>query len=181
MAPKKRPVSLKQAHSIASREEEEEEDALEMERNFALLSKSGPVQISDMPEEDEEESDAGNQDDEDTDAEKSSSEDFVKEQRQAERTAMTGTDHSDATTRCKAGEEIPARATLTKDSASTAVRRHGTVINFSSEDLSTMSFEEIMRFQSKVGTKACKRLTHEAKKKKKQNSEPPKRVTRDRY
>ncbi|MCI4383784.1 hypothetical protein PGIGA_G00030730 [Pangasianodon gigas] len=172
MAPKKRQTSLKQnlrfashvqmkrpkAHGIAS---DEDEDALEMERNFALFSKRGPVLQSELTEKDEEEVSGEESTEAAEDEEDHYTEQSVKEQ--AESTDMTGSQDSPNQRHCRQNDPTARSHTRTEFTP----------------DLSTMSFEEIMRLQRKVGTKACNKLTHEAKKKK-QNSEPAKRVTKDR-
>ncbi|XP_027008007.2 ribosomal RNA processing protein 36 homolog [Tachysurus fulvidraco] len=123
-------------------EEEEDEDALEMEKNFALLSKRGSVPTSDRT---EEESDEVVDYEENTD-EDDHGEDFVT-QRDRER---------------KPPDSVKAGFT---------------------PDLSTMSFEEIMRLQSKIGTKACNKLIRKHKtneNEKKQKPGPAKRSNKDR-
>ncbi|MCJ8738011.1 hypothetical protein PDJAM_G00030760 [Pangasius djambal] len=174
MAPKKRPVSLKQnlqfaspvqmkspkADGIAS-DEDEDEDALEMERNFALFSKRGPVLKPEMSEKDEEETSGEESTEAAEDEEDHYPEHCVKEQ--AESTGMTGSEDSHKHRHCRQDHPTARSQTTTEFTP----------------DLSTMSFEEIMRLQRKVGTKACNKLTHEAKRKR-QNSEPAKGVTRDR-
>ncbi|KAG7327777.1 hypothetical protein KOW79_009383 [Hemibagrus wyckioides] len=138
-------------------EEEEEEDALEMEKNFALFSKRDSVQTSEITQDETsgEESDEAVEDEENTDEDDDQSGDFVKE-----RTDMTGPEDSYNQRDCKRNDTSSIKAELRPD-------------------LSTMSFEEIMRLQSKIGTKACNKLIHEAKKKK-QDSEPAKRLNKER-
>ncbi|KAK3532953.1 hypothetical protein QTP70_004543 [Hemibagrus guttatus] len=173
MASKKRQKSVKQnlqdasnvqmktdnqkSHKTASLDDDEEEDALEMERNFALFSKRGSVQTSKMIQDETsgEESDDAVEDEENTDEEHDHSGDFVKE-----RTDMTGSEDSYNQRDCKRNNTSSIKAEL-------------------KPDLSTMSFEEIMRLQSKIGTKAYNKLIHEAKKKK-QDLEPAKRLNKDR-
>ncbi|KAK3562086.1 hypothetical protein QTP86_027183 [Hemibagrus guttatus] len=173
MASKKRQKSVKQnlqdasnvqmktdnqkSHKTASLDDDEEEDALEMERNFALFSKRGSVQTSKMIQDETsgEESDEAVEDEENTDEEHDHSGDFVKE-----RTDMTGSEDSYNQRDCKRNNTSSIKAEL-------------------KPDLSTMSFEEIMRLQSKIGTKAYNKLIHEAKKKK-QDLEPAKRLNKDR-
>ncbi|XP_060796604.1 ribosomal RNA processing protein 36 homolog [Neoarius graeffei] len=173
MAPKRRrtalqqnlqfasPVQMKrfnQTHGISpcgGDEEEEEEDVSEMERNFALFNKRGPaVQKSQM-------NDESNEATEDEDY----SEDFVTEHRQAESTDtdITGSEESHNQRDCR------------PNTTNTGLHNKTEVKG----DLSTLSFEEIIRLQSKVGTKACNKLKH-ATKKKTQHSEPAKRKSSDR-
>lgn len=146
-----------QAQGIASFDEDE--DDLEMERNFALFNQPGPVQQSEKDEEDMsgEESNEAVEDAENTDEENNYSEDSEKEHGQAESTDMTGSADSH--------NQID-------------FRRNNTKTEFK-QDLSTLSFEEIIRLQSKIGSKACNKLTREAKKGKR-NSEPVKQGTKGR-
>lgn len=166
MAPKKRQVTLKQgpftspvqmkrpnqAQGVASFGEDE--DDVEMERNFALFNQPSPAKQSEKDEEDmsgEESTEAVE------DEENDYSEDSEREHGQAESTDMTGSEDSHNQRDC---------------------RGNNTNTEFT-QDLSTLSFEEIIRLQSKVGTKACNKLIHEAKKGRR-NSEPVKQGTRGR-
>lgn len=124
-----------QAQGIASFDEDE--DDLEMERNFALFNQPGPVQQSEKDEEDMsgEESNEAVEDAENTDEENNYSEDSEKEHGQAESTDMTGSADShnqidfrrnNTKTEFEQGEEISADATLInneKDLASAAVKQ----------------------------------------------------------
>ncbi|XP_053369465.1 ribosomal RNA processing protein 36 homolog [Clarias gariepinus] len=134
-------------------DEDEDDDALEMERNFALLSKQ--VEKTEKPEEDEEEesgeeSDEGVEDDDDD-------EDNYSEDGRVESMDTPGAEES-------------------HDQTTDSSLHTGTEFN---QDLSTMSFEEIIKLQNKLGTKACNKLIHAARKKK-QRPEPAMRMSKNR-
>ncbi|KAI7791037.1 ribosomal RNA processing protein 36 homolog [Triplophysa rosa] len=145
------PKSVKKHTRMKDQSSDDEDDAVEMEKNFALLSQRGAMQTS---AEDEEEYF------EDEDEEEGPEEDGDDEE-------VSGSDDDKL-------DSAPEEAF--KEEGSTYMKSHtkGDI----KIDLSSMSFEEIMKLQNKVGTKAYNKIAYGATKQKQQNTEPKKRLNR---
>ncbi|XP_059425371.1 ribosomal RNA processing protein 36 homolog [Carassius carassius] len=141
------PKSAKSPTKMEHQSSDDEEDVLEMERNFALLRKRSAMQTSaedeeEMRDEAEPEEDEDNGvDDEDEDE--------------------SGSDEDEADSNPEDG--------VSNDTSHT----EGNL----KKELSTMSFEEIMKLQNKVGTKAYNKIAYGATKTQRKN-EPMKRLTK---
>ncbi|KAI5620729.1 ribosomal RNA processing protein 36-like [Silurus asotus] len=155
------PVQAKRLNQASFTDDMEDEDALEMERNFALVNKSGLAEKSEMSEKAMEETsgEESNQADE-ADGSDEEANDFEEEHGQTETTDVTGSEDSDNE---KPNDPDPRIHTVTG----------------LKQDLSTMSFEEILKLQSKVGRKACNKLLCNTKQKKKK-LQPLKQASKDR-
>ncbi|XP_016148447.1 ribosomal RNA processing protein 36 homolog [Sinocyclocheilus grahami] len=131
---------------------DDEEDVLEMERNFALLSKRSTMQTSAEDEEELRDEDASAEEDEEDED--------------------NGVDDED-----ESGSDEDEADSNPEDEGVSNVQSH-TEGNLKKE-LSTMPFEEIMRLQNKVGTKAYNKIAYGSTKAQKKN-EPMKRLNKHR-
>lgn len=140
----------KRAAKLEPQSSDDEEDELEMERNFALLSKKG---INQAPAEDEEEmrDEGGSAEEEDEAPEEDEEDDAAGDEDESD------SEHED------------------EGNSKTQSHMEGNI----KKELSTMSFEEIMALQNKVGTKAYNKIAYGDTKQKKKN-EPMKRLNKHR-
>lgn len=146
----KMPKSTKRAAKLEPQSSDDEEDELEMERNFALLSKK---RMNQAPAEDEEEMrDEGESAEEEDEAPEE-----VEEDDAASDEDESDSEHED------------------EGNSKTQSHMEGNI----KKELSTMSFEEIMALQNKVGTKVYKKIAYGDTKQKKKN-EPMKRLNKHR-
>ncbi|XP_067254707.1 ribosomal RNA processing protein 36 homolog [Chanodichthys erythropterus] len=150
------PKSEKRQAKMENLSSDDEEDALEMERNFALLSKRGVIQTS--AEDEEEMGDEDGSAEEDEAPEEDEDNDMDDE-------GDSGSDEDEAVS--DHGDEGGSRAQAHSGG------------NIKSE-LSTMSFEEILKLQNKVGTKVYNKIAYGATKQQQQKNEPMKRLNKHR-
>lgn len=146
------PKSTKSPAEMEHQSSDDEEDVLEMERNFALLSKKSTMQTSAEDEEEMRDEDASSEEDE---AEPEEDEDHGDEDE-------SGSDEDEA-------DSNPEDEGVSNDPSHT----EGNL----KKELSTMSFEEIMKLQNKVGTKAYNKIAYGATKTQKK-TEPMKRLNK---
>lgn len=151
------PKSAKSLTKMEHQSSDDEEDVLEMERNFALLSKRSTMHTSaedeeEMRDEDAsaEEDEAGPEEDEDNGVDDDDDED------------ESGSDEDEA-------DSNPEDEGVSNDPSHT----EGNL----KKEFSTMSFAEIMKLQKKVGTKAYNKIAYGATKPQKKN-EPMKRLNK---
>ncbi|XP_036442875.1 ribosomal RNA processing protein 36 homolog [Colossoma macropomum] len=142
---------------------DDEEDALEMERNFALFSKRS---VMPAPEDGkgEEEMSPGALDDEHVEDD----DDIVKERYTKSSGDMSGPD-DDSDNYARDSRPLEDNGTTAKLHTSDELQR----------GLSALSFEEIIRLQNKVGTKAYNKIAYGTMKNK-QTAEPIKRLNKHR-
>ncbi|NP_001073413.1 ribosomal RNA processing protein 36 homolog [Danio rerio] len=146
----KMPKSTKRAAKLEPQSSDDEEDELEMERNFALLSKK---RMNQAPAEDEEDMrDEGESAEEEDEAPEE-----VEEDDAASDEDESDSEHED------------------EGNSKTQSHMEGNI----KKELSTMSFEEIMALQNKVGTKVYNKIAYGDTKQKKKN-EPMKRLNKHR-
>lgn len=150
------PKSAKSATKMEHQSSDDEEDVLEMERNFALLSKRSAMQTSAEDEEEMRDEDASEEEDE---AEPEEDEDNGVDDEDEDE---SGSDEDEA-------DSNPEDEGVSNDPSHTE--------GYLKKELSTMSFEEIMKLQNKVGTKAYNKIAYGAAKTQKKN-EPMKRLTK---
>ncbi|KAL7867428.1 hypothetical protein AOLI_G00152420 [Acnodon oligacanthus] len=140
-------------------EEEEEEEALEMERNFALFSKRNPPGEADRS----------------PGAPGAEQEEDVKDERCTESSGdASGSDDDDAAD--DDDDDYARDSGPQEDNGATAKLLAGDELP---AGLSTLSFEEIIRLQSKVGTKAYNKTVYGTTKNKRP-AEPVKRLNKHR-
>nr|AAI42738.1 Si:dkey-236e20.6 [Danio rerio] len=146
----KMPKSTKRAAKLEPQSSDDEEDELEMERNFALLSKK---RMNQAPAEDEEDMrDEGESAEEEDEAPEE-----VEEDDAASDEDESDSEHED------------------EGNSKTQSHMEGNI----KKELSTRSFEEIMALQNKVGTKVYNKIAYGDTKQKKKN-EPMKRLNKHR-
>ncbi|KAA0712117.1 Ribosomal RNA processing protein 36 -like protein [Triplophysa tibetana] len=157
------PKSVKKHARMEDQSSDDEDDALEMEKNFALLSQRGAMQTSAEDEEeyfdDEDEEDGPGEDGDEEDAAVEGDDDDA-----ADDEEVSGSDED----KLDSAPEEEGGRTYMKSHAKGDLKI----------DLSSMSFEEIMKLQNKVGTKAYNKIAYGATKQKQQNTEPKKRLNR---
>uniref|UniRef100_A0A671SQ83 rRNA biogenesis protein RRP36 n=1 Tax=Sinocyclocheilus anshuiensis TaxID=1608454 RepID=A0A671SQ83_9TELE len=139
------PNSAKKLTTMEHQSSDDEEDVLEMERNFALLSKRSTMQTSGEDEEELRDEDASAEEDE------------------------SGSDEDEA----DSNDEDEADSNPEDGVSNVQSHTEG-------KELSTMPFEEIMRLQNKVGTKAYNKIAYGSTKAQKKNA-PMKRLNKHRY
>ncbi|XP_016311895.1 ribosomal RNA processing protein 36 homolog [Sinocyclocheilus anshuiensis] len=150
------PKSTKSLTKMEHRSSDDEEDVLEMERNFAILRKRSTMQTSAEDEEEMRDEDASAEEDE---AEPEEDED-------------NGVDDEDES----GSDEDEADSNLEDEGVSNdPSHAEGNL----KKELSTLSFEEIMKLQNKVGTKAYNKIAYGATKPQRK-TEPMKRLTKHR-
>ncbi|KAK9967662.1 hypothetical protein ABG768_002041 [Culter alburnus] len=149
------PKSEKRQTKMENLSSDDEEDALEMERNFALLSKRGVIQTSAEDEEEMRDEDGSAEEDEAPEED---------EDNDMDDEGDSGSDEDESVS--DRGDEGGSRAQSHSGG------------NIKSE-LSTMSFEEIIKLQNKVGTKVYNKIAYGATKQQQKN-EPMKRLNKHR-
>ncbi|XP_076879445.1 ribosomal RNA processing protein 36 homolog [Brachyhypopomus gauderio] len=134
--------------SIVEENDSDEEEVLEMERNFVLLSKRNSVQVPQeernrgiAEEEDEDDDDDGEDEDDDGEDEDDDGED---EDDDGEDEDNEDDDDTESVSRTRRGHSSSEKDNLKKD-------------------LSAMSFEEVMQLQNKMGIKAYKKIAYGTK------------------
>ncbi|KAL6469096.1 hypothetical protein MHYP_G00226200 [Metynnis hypsauchen] len=145
-----------------------EEDALEMERNFALFSKRD---VMPAPEDGkgEEGMSPGASDDEHVEEEENGDDDVVKDERHPKSSGdMSGSDDD---------SDYYARDSRPLEDSGTTAKLHTS--HELQRGLSTLSFEEIIRLQNKVGTKAYNKIV-DGTMNNKQTAKPMKRLNKHR-
>lgn len=154
------PKSAKKLTKMENHSSDDEEDALEMERNFALLSKRSAMQTSAEDEEKMRDEDDGSAEDDEAPDEDESAE-----------VEDIGMDDEGDT-----GSEDEESVSDHEDGGSQAQsHRKGSI----KSELSTMSFQEILKLQNKVGTKVYNKIAYGATKQQQKN-EPMKRLNKHR-
>ncbi|XP_065100748.1 ribosomal RNA processing protein 36 homolog [Paramisgurnus dabryanus] len=148
------PKSEKKQTKMKDQSSDDEED--EMEKNFALLSKKGMMQMS-ANDEDEEVRD----EDELAENDDASEQGAGDEDDAVEDEEVLGSDEEELDS---APEETFKEESHTKDNIK--------------KELSSMSFEEIMKLQNKVGTKAYNKIAYGDTKQKQQSTQPMKRLNK---
>ncbi|XP_067270893.1 ribosomal RNA processing protein 36 homolog [Pseudorasbora parva] len=170
--------SAKKRTKMENLSSDDEEDALEMERNFALLSKRSMMQTSPEDEEEIRGEDESADDDEEAEEddkapEKAEEDDEAPEEDDdnvMDDESDSGSDEGDS------GSDEDESVSDHEDGGSKAQSpREGGIKN----ELSTMSFEEIIKLQNKVGTKVYNKIAYGVTKQQ-QINEPMKRLNKHR-
>ncbi|XP_073700569.1 ribosomal RNA processing protein 36 homolog [Garra rufa] len=131
---------------------DDEEDTLEMERNFALISKKSTMQTSAEDEEEMTDEDASAEEDE---APEEDEDNDVDDDDDDDDEDESGSDQDEADSNPE------------DEGGSTQVQSH--MEGDLKKELSEMSFEEIMKLQNKVGTKAYNKIAYGATKPQEKN------------
>ncbi|XP_077082353.1 ribosomal RNA processing protein 36 homolog [Siphateles boraxobius] len=162
------PKSAKKLTKMENHSSDDEEDALEMERNFALLSKRSAVQTSAEGEEKIRDEDGSAEEDEAPEEDEDGSAEV--EDNGMDDEGDSGSDEGDT------GSEDDESVSDHEDGGSQAQsHRKGGI----KSELSTMSFEEVLKLQNKVGTKVYNKIAYGTTKQQQKN-EPMKRLNKHR-
>ncbi|KAK7126716.1 hypothetical protein R3I94_018034 [Phoxinus phoxinus] len=161
------PKSAKKLTKMENHSSDDEEDALEMERNFALLSQRSAMQTSAEDEETIRDEDGSAEDDEALEEDEDRS-------AEVEDNGMDDEGDSGSDEEGDTGSEDDESVSDHEDGGSEAQsHRKGSI----KSELSTMSFEEILKLQNKVGTKVYNKIAYGATKQQQKN-EPMKRLNK---
>ncbi|XP_051549061.1 ribosomal RNA processing protein 36 homolog [Myxocyprinus asiaticus] len=159
----KRPTKMKDQ---SSDDDDDDEEALEMEQNFALLSKRSSMQTS----VEDEEGHSEEEDEEMREEDGSAEDDEAPEEH--EDNALDDEEDSGS------DEDLSESDSEQEEAVNEGGSKDKPYTEFIKKELSTMSFEEIMMLQNKFGTKAYNKIAYGAKRQQQQKNEPMKRLNK---